>query len=376
MKTLLRGWILLVVFALASCVTQRETGSRRPPVARSYEQGPVTDYQIFYDDLSPYGTWVEYPRYGYVWMPDQVEPGFTPYATAGRWIFTDDGWTWVSDYSWGWAPFHYGRWDYDGRLGWFWVPDYEWAPAWVVWRSAPGYYGWTPLRPGVSISVAMGRDYRDGDDRWVFVRDVDMMYPDIGHRFLDRRNTMMIINNSTVIVNTRKDDRRNATYIAGPDRDEFQRATRTRIDPVIIRENDRPGHHLNQGELQLYRPRIEARSRTGRTPVPQKLKKLDELQPVIERDRGNQQREGNPPVRTDQPTRQRERTQPPAVTPGQSGQQQTKPAVTPPSIDRKGERKAPPPKNTVHPKRTRTQPPPPPQPKKDEDEKEKRRREQ
>ncbi len=22
-------------------------------------------YQLFYDDLSPYGTWVEYPNYGY-----------------------------------------------------------------------------------------------------------------------------------------------------------------------------------------------------------------------------------------------------------------------------------------------------------------------
>jgi len=43
---------------------------------------------------------------------------------------TDDGMTWVSDYNWGWAPFHYGRWDYNDSYGWFWIPDNEWGPAW------------------------------------------------------------------------------------------------------------------------------------------------------------------------------------------------------------------------------------------------------
>ena len=28
-------------------------------------------------------------------------PGFTPYSTNGYWVFTNEGWTWVSDYSWG-----------------------------------------------------------------------------------------------------------------------------------------------------------------------------------------------------------------------------------------------------------------------------------
>ena len=87
-------------------------------------------FRLFYDQLSPFGMWVDYPNYGYVWIPDG-DPDFSPYVTSGYWVFTDDGWMWASDYPWGWAAFHYGRWDFDDMYGWFWVPDDEWGPAWV-----------------------------------------------------------------------------------------------------------------------------------------------------------------------------------------------------------------------------------------------------
>ena len=67
----------------------------------SAQQGSAS-YRLFYDELSPYGSWVDYQNYGFVWMPN-VDPDFSPYVTSGRWVFTDDGWTWVSDYPWGWA---------------------------------------------------------------------------------------------------------------------------------------------------------------------------------------------------------------------------------------------------------------------------------
>src|SRR5436305_14078333 len=67
--------------------------------------------QVFYDNLSPYGQWVEHPTHGYVWLP-YAEAGFTPYSTNGHWVYTEYGWTWASNYDWGWALFHYGRWDY------------------------------------------------------------------------------------------------------------------------------------------------------------------------------------------------------------------------------------------------------------------------
>src|SRR5450432_4059783 len=93
--------------------------------------GPEVDEDSFRPALSPYGQWVEAPGYGMVWRPNPAEVGgdFTPYATNGHWVYTDAGWTWVSNYDWGWAPFHYGNWVYAGD-GWAWVPGRVWAPAW------------------------------------------------------------------------------------------------------------------------------------------------------------------------------------------------------------------------------------------------------
>ena len=85
-------------------------------------------FSTFQRDLSPYGRWYNHPKYGQVWSYNQA--GFRPYYSDGHWEYTNYGWEWVSDYDWGWAPFHYGRWEYDPFYGWIWIPGYEWAPAW------------------------------------------------------------------------------------------------------------------------------------------------------------------------------------------------------------------------------------------------------
>jgi hypothetical protein len=296
------------------------------PQEASGQQAAVS-FQLFYDNLSPYGMWVDYPDYGYVWIPN-ADPEFSPYATAGYWVFTDEGWTWVSDYPWGWAAFHYGRWDYDDYYGWFWIPDNEWGPAWVSWRRSPGYYGWAPLRPGVSITLAFGREYQERNERWIFVGDGDFGRPDISRHYVNRSNNVTIINNSTVIVNTRKDDKRNATYITGPDRDDVQRVTHTSVSPVAIRENDRPGQHLSNGELQIYRPQVQKRGDNGQNPAPSKVMKLNDVRPATERNGGNRQQQSpmpNPPNRV-QPG------QPQNINPSDSrGKQQQPRAVNPPN---------------------------------------------
>lgn len=103
--------------------------------------------------LDGHGTWVDDSTYGTVWVPSSSEVGtdFTPYVTAGRWTYDDtDNWVWVSDYSWGWAPFHYGRWTRVHQYGWVWIPGRTYAGAWVVWRTpAVGYdyVGWAPAPP-------------------------------------------------------------------------------------------------------------------------------------------------------------------------------------------------------------------------------------
>jgi hypothetical protein len=42
------------------------------------QPGVSVSFQTFYDELSPYGQWIDDPNYGYVWVPD-VDAGFRPY---------------------------------------------------------------------------------------------------------------------------------------------------------------------------------------------------------------------------------------------------------------------------------------------------------
>ena len=126
--------------------------------AQAGEPGPATYADTdpaaladFRPALDPYGSWVDNPTYGTVWVPSPSEVGddFTPYLTDGHWAYDDD-YTWVSDYSWGWAPFHFGRWVYDSALRWAWVPGRRYSGAWVSWRYGEGgygYVGWAPTAP-------------------------------------------------------------------------------------------------------------------------------------------------------------------------------------------------------------------------------------
>jgi hypothetical protein len=122
--------------------------------AMAYERD-VADVRVFYEPLAPYGTWITVEEYGQVWRPRAVPRGWRPY-THGRWVYTDDGWMWVSAWEWGWAPFHYGRWSFSTAHGWFWVPDTVWAPAWVAWRHSSGWVGWAPLPPKVTMRAGIG----------------------------------------------------------------------------------------------------------------------------------------------------------------------------------------------------------------------------
>ena len=75
----------------------------------------------FKPTLENHGAWVDDAADGTVWVPAKEEVGadFQPYVSAGHWTYSDEtDYVWVSDYSWGWAPFHYGRWVYLPAQGW------------------------------------------------------------------------------------------------------------------------------------------------------------------------------------------------------------------------------------------------------------------
>ncbi len=128
-------------------------------IADSYDDGydPQASAE-FQQTLAPYGSWVNDADYGQVWLPAVAIVGadFLPYYSNGHWVLSEYGWTWVSDWSWGWGPFHYGRWLRMSSRGWCWVPGTTWGPAWVSWRSGGGYVGWAPLPPrGVTLAAAI-----------------------------------------------------------------------------------------------------------------------------------------------------------------------------------------------------------------------------
>jgi hypothetical protein len=133
-------------------------------IAQGYDDGyDAQAYTQFQSALAPFGAWDYDGSYGYVWTPASsiVGAGFSPYASGGHWMLTEYGWTWVSDWNWGWAPFHYGRWIARAG-GWGWVPGTMWGPAWVSWRSGNGFVGWSPLPPrGVRLyGAGVGSPWR------------------------------------------------------------------------------------------------------------------------------------------------------------------------------------------------------------------------
>ncbi|MEI2738525.1 MAG: DUF6600 domain-containing protein [Chitinophagaceae bacterium] len=231
-----------------------------------YGQNREVSYQDFYDELSPHGRWIDYPGTGYVWVPDAGED-FRPYSTNGHWVWTEDyEWMWVSDYDWGWAPFHYGRWDNDPYYGWYWVPGYEWSPAWVAWRDGGDYYGWAPIRPGISISINFNiGGYSPPNDFWCFAPRRYITSPRIYDYCVDRRQNVTIINYTTIIVNNYHYSN-NYGFRSGPRRYDAERYC-GRINPVRFRESYRPGRsEFRNNEVSVYRPRVRQDNNRSYTP--------------------------------------------------------------------------------------------------------------
>ena len=309
MRNINKIFTILFVLFVSLCLSQKTASAQHENV----------NFQVFYDQLSPYGQWVENPDYGYIWYPD-VDENFSPYATSGNWVMTDYGWTWVSDYSWGWAPFHYGRWDYDNSYGWFWVPDNQWGPSWVTWRRASGYYGWTPMRPGISVSLSFNGGYRDAD-HWNFVRDRDFGGSDMGQHYINRGEYSVFLRNSTVINNTYIDRSRNTTYIAGPPRDNVQKFTGRRVNNVTIRDNDRPGSSLKNNQLQIYRPQINRNNdKSQNRAAPSRITNARDVRPTNER--GTPQRNGATPTGNNRKPDQQSQPQQRQAQPAQRNEQQ------------------------------------------------------
>lgn len=289
--TAFKGIAFFLLFAIAAYLTPPKTSA----------QGVYVTFQVFYDELSPYGMWVDLNNYGYVWVPD-LGPGFIPYSTNGYWLYTDYGWTWVSYYPWGWGPFHYGRWLYSPIYGEVWVPGYEWGPGWVIWRSSDIYYGWAPMGPGSYYNVPYSQ--------WTFVNCNYLGSTNINNYYISNTNNTTIINNTTVINNYRKDNTRHVTYNAGPVIAEVEKHVGKKITPAIIKESSKPGESVSNNQLQLYRPMIKKTGNAGPKPVPSKAVNVKDMKTMDQR-KGTYKNPGiNPYQQQTKPERQNIQQQP------------------------------------------------------------------
>ncbi|MDQ7947603.1 MAG: hypothetical protein REI78_15900 [Pedobacter sp.] len=240
MKSMIRSAILLGLVLIFAGTTQK-----------ALAQDEDVSLQSFYDELSPYGVWIQDPQYGYVWRPDVDQDEFRPYYTNGRWAMTEYGNTWVSNYDWGWAPFHYGRWIYNRYNQWVWLPDTTWGPAWVSWRSGGGYYGWAPMGPSVSVNINIGGGYRIPDMCWNFIPYSNIYYSNYPRYSYIRNRTY--IQNTVIINNTYI--RNNRTYYTGPRIDDIRRATNQRVNVYSVNRSHSPGvSRIENNRINIYQP--------------------------------------------------------------------------------------------------------------------------
>jgi hypothetical protein len=232
-------------------------------VTQTPVEQPLT-YQSFYDDLSPYGNWIDYPEYGNVWSP-RVGEGFRPYATNGQWRYSNDGWAWQSNYNWGWATFHYGRWLYDDNYGWLWTPGYDWSPAWVTWGSVDNYYAWAPLTPEVNIGSRYN-SWRPHGSYWNVVPRGDIGDRNISTVIIQHNNNSIINNNVNItknitIINNYNTSRTNNYYAKGPDVREVERYSHNTYTPVQFKDVHqirRPSQSNQQSNvMEVYRPVVQ-----------------------------------------------------------------------------------------------------------------------
>jgi hypothetical protein len=258
------------------------------PVVVEAADAPAT-VEVFNDGLSPYGEWVEVGAYGRVWHPSVavVGPDFTPYTTGGQWVSTDQGWAFESSYSWGWAPFHYGRWVVEAGYGWVWVPDTVWAPAWVEWRYGGGYVGWAPMGPGYVTAYAPA---------FTFVETAHFVAGDCAHHRLPAERVNMAYA-STVAVHDQV-GHGGARWNAGPRVDMVEHEVGAPIQRVRVNA-PRPGYVVKpqaSGALGYHAGSQQPAATRQSAPVQQ-----------VTRDRGDARSWSNPAPR---PQARDERAQP------------------------------------------------------------------
>jgi hypothetical protein len=231
-------------------------------------------YDTFYSKLDPYGDWRETADYGYVFQPRAAEGSrkWRPY-TSGRWVYTEAGWTWVSEEPFGWATYHYGRWTRLRNIGWVWVPGDEWAPAWVSWRKSDDYVGWAPLPPEATFDRRAGihqwaDNYYDlGPEEYAFVSTNEFGSQRIEQTVVPQERNVTIVSQTTNVTNITYN---NTTVVnQGPNYEDLSRRSRQPIARLRLErgaqfEGDNPRAIVRGEVIAMPAPFIAPAQRRGR----------------------------------------------------------------------------------------------------------------
>lgn len=279
LQALVATGVLVASFGGDSYAQSETFGSNNLYYNRQYNSGQYTNpgyenqyfsFNDFYTNLAPYGQWIEDQHYGFVWSPD-VESDFRPYYTNGRWAQTDYGNTWVSDYNWGWACFHYGRWIFDSYYGWLWVPGSTWGPAWVSWRAGAGSFGWAPLSPDYELTMESGSElkaYRCPRDWWVFLPYKYIYGGDYYSYLTGPQGNTTVFATTTVADNTYTNN--GNVYVGGPTFAQMEKVSEVPVKMYHINNAGTPRVPYIHNELiKLFKPaEIKPHLATGEQPVP------------------------------------------------------------------------------------------------------------
>ena len=105
--------------------------------------------------------------------------------------------------------------------------------------------------------------------------------------------TTGLLETPRVINNTYVDSRRNTNYVSGPAREDVQKVTGRRVNPVTIQENNKPGQEFRNGQLSIYRPEVIKNNDNEQKPAPSKIVNMKDVKRPSERNAANQPRNVN-----------------------------------------------------------------------------------
>ncbi len=307
-RSIIAAAIAVLLLSAPGCAT---THGRAHVGASVVEAGGAFGVSYFYDDLAPYGTWIEYSRYGWCWVPYDTYPNWRPYHDGG-WIYTEFGWTWVTDEPWGWATYHYGRWIFDPFHGWIWVPGAVWAPAWVAWHAGDEWVGWAPLPPTAGWSVSIGLRFGDvgriPPTHWCFVQPRYLVETNVCSRIAPVARNVTLLGHTRDA--TRFSVREGRPINQGIDAAVVERASGRsvrRLEVVDLDPGRRGrGHRVRGGRVEFFRPTIrerelragpppEVRRRESAVPTPMPRKEMDRerrrLEQALAKERARLERE-------------------------------------------------------------------------------------